>query len=95
MNPFVKDYLNSIGLSKVSELTDKQVEEYFTKHLHVSYSVMEAFEKVKEGVFTREEVYKSMRKAMNTGKMFICCYVMDESYNGEHNSGQTGWILKP
>lgn len=95
MNKVVKEYLNSIGLSSVDELTDVQVEEYYTKYLRMPSAAYNAIKKVEEGVFSIDDVHASMRIAMSTGVSFICGYAENESYNGKYEPKKTGWILEP
>ena len=95
MNEIVIQYLNSLGLSSVNELTDVQVEEYYTKYLLMPSAAYNAIKKVEEGVFSIKEVHASMRLAMNTGMPFVCGFVENESCNGRYKPEKAGWILEP
>lgn len=95
MNKVVKEYLNSIGLSSVDELTDVQVEQYYTKYLRMPSAAYNAMKKVEDGIFSINEVHSSMRLAMMTGRNFLCTFIENESFDGEYEPNKTGWILEP
>lgn len=95
MNKFIKEYLKSLGKESVDELSDIQVEEYYTKFLKMPVGTHNALKKVEEGFFTISQVHASMRKAMREDKLFGCGYVENESCNGEYTPESYGWILQP
>ena len=95
MNKIVKEYLKSLELSSVNDLTDIQVEEYYTKYLQMPSSAHNAMKKVEDGVFSIKEVHASMRTAMSTGQNFLCAFIENETYDGRYEPKKTGWILEP
>ena len=95
MNKIVKEYLNSLKFSSVDDLTDTQIEEYYTKYLQMPSSAYNALKKVEDGVFSIREVHASMRTAMSTGQNFLCAFIENESCDGKYEPKKTGWILEP
>ena len=97
-NP-TSEYLKNNKADNVSSLTDEQVEGFFVSNymdIQTKISVHLALECVKKGIFKKEDVIKSMRKAMDKRVSFRCGYVENESANGyKHLPKVSGWIIEP
>lgn len=92
----MEKYLKEKGVASIDMLTDEDVIYFFENRAGINskMSAKIAHERVKAGTFTNEEVVRSMRKALEKKKQFICGYVVNESCDG-YKFARHGWILEP
>lgn len=99
MKAIVNEYLEKVGAKSVEELSDSQIERFYSsehKGSPLEWAYLTACSGIESGGFTKSQVIESMRKSMEQGVMLECGYVMNETADGSvFTPNQTGWIIKP
>lgn len=97
MIEIISKYLEKVGASSIEELTDEQVEYFFSdehKGTPLEWAYLTTRSAIRDGAFTREQVIKSMRKSMENKVILDCGYIVNESAFG-YICGKYGWQMTP
>lgn len=98
MKEYVDRYLKLCNVSTIDELSNEQVLRFLLdEHLDKpsKWYAFSAQAALKDGSLTEESIVQSIKKSMKIGKRFRCCYIENESANGEYFPRKSGWILEP
>ena len=99
MNEYVLKYLNKLNVSSVNELSDEQVIHFFKEEYlgtPISFGYLGVESALRDKAFTIDQIVASMRKSLETGKMFECFYTIGESAIGiDGVPKEYGWKIIP
>lgn len=97
MKEAVDLYLKKNGVKNVDELSDEQIEDFYSKEYKgcpPEWAYLTAKSAIESGGLTKERVMHSMRKSLEIGRLMECGYIINESTNG-YTPKKTGWAIEP